>query len=853
MASKINELVSMITGPKKKKTSSYDSSAVVTRVDGDVVYVHIPGGVPETPVKRTINAKVGDTVQIRTADHKSWIVGNMSAPPTDDRTAEEAKATATKAVYTAETALEDAVVAHEAAESATASAATAGRAASVAQAAAEAAQETANTKKTVFVTQPVPPYHVGDLWARMDADIRDLVDQNGDNLVDDQNALFQAAILQDASAYVCLTPKLEGQEFSEDDWSLATADKNLREWFWHDALGAHILGDVTGYRNDLNSTGMHIVDTRNEVALAEFEARGISFNHSVPFVIGNQSGGSYIRWHNAGTEQSPRWQIDIAADHITMGGDPVGNGESYKYYGNRSWTDVQIAQYAYVGYQGSWDQTIANGVTVNDGDTIQINVTKLEHNNQIWVLLAKATSSTTSSQAAQATVVSFTQQTGDQGPQGIQGTPGTPGSPGSPGTSYYVFVRYSPNSDGSNMTTSPQTDSQYIGVYSGTSSSAPSSASSYTWSKYVGPQGSPGTPGSPGSPGTSYYVFVRYSPNSDGSNMTTTPQATSAYIGIYSGTSSTAPSSASSYTWSKYVGPEGPSSTYMDFYGSSYAAANQGLFVHSDAKGTLPSAGSGTQINSNGVVIRKAGTDVAFFGQSSRIGELSSKNLVIDSNGIQGYNNTTKEIGISLSNGFEIKKETNDCKSRLYTNVVSGSATYILEASGGTNKNVGCEANATSSGSNAISLYATKGTNEAFIQMRADTAGEIYVNNGKYYGLLDDFVIKQGTSSNWRYRKWSSGFIEAWYESTATASATTAVSISSRTVSYRSTWSTTIPSAIGFTSTPKIIVSLGSSSDIRMSINGAASSTTAISGYCWRSSSSSSTYDITPRIYAWGV
>ena len=120
------------------------------------------------------------------------------------------------------------------------------------------------------------------------------------------------------------------------------------------------------------------------------------------------------------------------------------------------------------------------------------------------------------------------------------------------------------------------------------------------------------------------------------------------------------------------------------------------------------------------------------------------------------------------------------------------------------------------------------------------------------YTTMKDMIVEQGTSGNWRYRKWSSGFIEAWYESTATASATTAVNISSRTVSYRSTWSTTIPSAIGFTSTPKIIVSLGSSSDIRMSINGAASSTTAIGGYCWRSSSSTSTYDITPRIYAWG-
>lgn len=39
--------------------------------------------------------------------------------------------------------------------------------------------------------------------------------------------------------------------------------------------------------------------------------------------------------------------------------------------------------------------------------------------------------------------------------------------------------------------------------------------------------------------------------------MTATPTASTTYIGIYTGTSVTAPTSASSYTWSKYVGENG--------------------------------------------------------------------------------------------------------------------------------------------------------------------------------------------------------------------------------------------------------------------------------------------------------
>lgn len=44
------------------------------------------------------------------------------------------------------------------------------------------------------------------------------------------------------------------------------------EYFWHDANGAHVLGDTSGYRNDIDSTGMRIVDTSTEESVADFGA-----------------------------------------------------------------------------------------------------------------------------------------------------------------------------------------------------------------------------------------------------------------------------------------------------------------------------------------------------------------------------------------------------------------------------------------------------------------------------------------------------------------------------------------------------------------------------------------------------
>ena len=95
------ELAQVINNLNKGGTKPYDTSAVVKRVEGSIAWVHIDGGVEETPVEMTIACKAGDTVKVRLSGGMAYLLGNNTAPPTDDRTALEALGTAGMAKRTA--------------------------------------------------------------------------------------------------------------------------------------------------------------------------------------------------------------------------------------------------------------------------------------------------------------------------------------------------------------------------------------------------------------------------------------------------------------------------------------------------------------------------------------------------------------------------------------------------------------------------------------------------------------------------------------------------------------------------------------------------------------------------------
>ncbi len=149
----LNEIVKTMQDAVNRQTDQakpggYDTTATVRRIEGDTAFVHIPGGVDETPVKLTINAKAGDNVQVRVSGGNAFLVGNGSSPPTDDARANQAYTVATVAEGAAENALANAARAAEAADSAQTSATRAESAAGDAVIAAGNAQTAAGNAQT---------------------------------------------------------------------------------------------------------------------------------------------------------------------------------------------------------------------------------------------------------------------------------------------------------------------------------------------------------------------------------------------------------------------------------------------------------------------------------------------------------------------------------------------------------------------------------------------------------------------------------------------------------------------------------------------------------------------------------
>ena len=83
----VREFKRTLTGGRQK-TAPLDIMGKVTRVEDGVAWVRFAGSeIGDTPVRMNMDCKEGDDVQVRSSGGKAWIVGNQSAPPTDDTTA----------------------------------------------------------------------------------------------------------------------------------------------------------------------------------------------------------------------------------------------------------------------------------------------------------------------------------------------------------------------------------------------------------------------------------------------------------------------------------------------------------------------------------------------------------------------------------------------------------------------------------------------------------------------------------------------------------------------------------------------------------------------------------------------
>lgn len=129
----------------------------------------------------------------------------------------------------------------------------------------------------------------------------------------------------------------------------------------------------------------------------------------------------------------------------------------------------------------------------------------------------------------------------------------------------YLYIRYSENSNGDNMTEAPTTDTTYIGTCNTDDKVAPSDPLRYVWVKFKGERGEQGVQGIQGINGKNSYLYIRYS--NDGKSFTNNGGTT---IGDWIGTciteSAVPPVEFSSYTWSRFHGADGLNTAAIVLY-----------------------------------------------------------------------------------------------------------------------------------------------------------------------------------------------------------------------------------------------------------------------------------------------
>lgn len=135
--------------------------------------------------------------------------------------------------------------------------------------------------------------------------------------------------------------------------------------------------------------------------------------------------------------------------------------------------------------------------------------------------------------------------------QGAKGTDGIPGKDGEDGASSYVHIKYSPveNPNDSQMTETPD---KYIGLCVDGNISDPSTASSYTWSKFMGEDGADGIPAD------KVFVHFAYANSADGSEDFSVVEFEGAkYIGVLTDYTEADSTNYLDYAWSQLKGTDG--------------------------------------------------------------------------------------------------------------------------------------------------------------------------------------------------------------------------------------------------------------------------------------------------------
>lgn len=385
------QLHKTINEKDKNKKTGYDTQAEVVKVEDNTIWVKIPGGVDETPVAKTTSAKPGDTVQVRVAGGRAWLVGNYTAPPTDDTRANiayilasDADEKAERARDAAERAEADAERAHVAADAAAQSASEAKTSAAVAHTAANNALTGLSTVESVVDTLSWLTEH-----STLTTDTTPVVNKN--YYIHNQDGTFTRV------------SDTEGKNPAQEGWyemdeavsnyvasHLALTDYGLNLTLDNTSYRVHI-GTYTATGDD----GVYIID--GEGNIVSYFGENIRFSDNKAQYIGNENayvvfnpanggsitiGGSNVNIGNNKTlseliaEVTNTFIFDVT--YAVTGTDPnrVAHFEAHLYRGGVDVkTQYDPSQFTwYLKSEDGEEPIIPPGSDSNQGYTIDVNI-----------------------------------------------------------------------------------------------------------------------------------------------------------------------------------------------------------------------------------------------------------------------------------------------------------------------------------------------------------------------------------------------------------------------------------------------------------------------------------------------
>lgn len=333
-------------------TKPYDTTAEVLRVENDIIWVHIDNGAAETPCQRTIDAKPGDIVKIRVAAGVAWITGNQTAPPTDDKVANAAKAAAAKAFNYAEEAHVAAEDAKNTADSVHAIAQQAQTDADAAKSSAENASEYAaralgnlSTVQNVSETLAWITQH-GTMTLTTDTELDPthvyfVQDPQGDYVVgSDHYSIVPAPTEDDLDSYYVLTIDESLNNYVNSHLALTN------EGLW-------VLSDVSGWKTLVADDGVYIIDENDDVVTSFGEDITFSSGHSQhiggenAYITFDSDEGDIVISGTDVTMVSPRavflWDPILTAEERISVNDNLGLSESTDSWAYNDLTSAEMA------------------------------------------------------------------------------------------------------------------------------------------------------------------------------------------------------------------------------------------------------------------------------------------------------------------------------------------------------------------------------------------------------------------------------------------------------------------------------------------------------------------------------